>query len=250
MLADLRQCEGMRRPGRMSRRRQSVLGALMLVLLASPGCSGAEPAQRAFAKTAISVVSPEPAVTTTTLTAPTPSTTVAAPRPVPPPSTAAPYPRSNGSRPDDALDRPEDVTLTVQVDRRRVRQGDTINGSLTAVNNSTETVDITHPSTCLIESALYFDGKLRTERWLCGSEIVDDELAPGETRVWRFDLVVRGDLARYDEGRNHDFHPVPPGRYDLFAGITAYQQLNRPEGEIQVRGGVWYGPPVAIEVIA
>jgi hypothetical protein len=138
------------------------------------------------------------------------------------------------------------------VDRRRVPQGSTIKGALKAVNNSAETVDITHPSGCPTEYGLYFDGKLRTELWFCTAETVPDELAPHETRVWRLELIVRGELSRYDEGGQHEYHPVSPGHYDLFDGITAYQRLEAQEGDphpYRVRGGTWFAPPVSIEVL-
>lgn len=238
----------MRRMGGTGPRGHPIVGALLLVVLASPGCSGvAEPAPRDLSKASASTLVTDASVVTTP---PTSSATVSAPPPVPQPTVAEQKARSNGARPDRAIDRSEDVTITATTDKRLVAQGATIKGSLTAVNNSSDTVDITHPSGCETEYGLYFDGKLRTERWFCTSETVDDELAPGETRVWHFDLIARGDLTRYDEGGQHDYAPIPPGRYDLFAGITAYQQLNRPPGELQVRGGAWFGPPLTVEVTA
>jgi hypothetical protein len=131
----------------------------------------------------------------------------------------------------------ENVTLTVSVEANRVKVGDTINGTLTAINDSTETVDITHPGGCAVSAGLYFDGASRTEAQICSAQVVRDELAAGETKTWEFAVRARGDLTRYDDAGEHEFQPVPPGRYDLFAGIS-------------IIGGTWYAPSVTIEVTA
>jgi hypothetical protein len=214
--------------------RPTVVPALVLAaVMAGCGGSGDDEAREASARSSTTAVTSSTTTTVTTIAASTTSTpaggtgttrssgaTTALPPTASPPTTAAPYP---GRRAGTADPR---VRVSLALAGATVARGLDLSGTLTVENTSGDTVDVTHPSACATDAALYRDGQPVSEGFACAQVVTPHSLGPHETATWDVSFPAR-------DGNGA---PLAAGEYVAAAGLDVSGR------------GVWYAPgrPVTV----
>lgn len=138
---------------------------------------------------------------------------------------------------------PSGITLRLELDQERVRQGEQWWGVLTVTNGSDHAIEL-GPWECWEVWGLYQDGLHRGGQAALGclEEPVAGEwwLDPGQSHSWEvpFDTIFED-----AEGQRYEHQVLAPGVYAAAAGLQVRSAHHR-------YSGTWYAPPVRVVVTA